>query len=417
MSGTWAGAPVSKSVVTTREVLLRRSTFYTERRVEVLSTALTQQSDSPRLSRRKKVLLFLLVWGTILGGAEIAVRIRLALGGRDQGAEYSWYRNKRLAGAWARQEREHPYLPYFPKVTAPDIDMLGLRLVESAAPKPDDVFRIFCLGGSTTFRGYPSTLQETLEAEFAARGLRLEVVDAANVSWTSAESLINFATRCLPYEPDAVIVYHAVNDCWPAFGKTWRPDYTHWRKRLVPHRTQWWDHLPRLLDHSAAFVQFRSWFEIPARYDFWKHAAMRYVPDFDNDPYHGLDPFRRNLSSLLAIARANNIPVLLSTQVYNVEEPRKRLVAAVREANDITRSLTEQHSEVVLVDAANSIAGSYELLVDICHFRRDRDGVDRLVDLFATAVRAHLDEWCAGAVAPGAALARGHHKGEITPSE
>ena len=381
-----------------------------------MSTAIATPGDSPRLSRRKKVLLLLLIWGAILGGAEVAARIRLALGGRDQAAEYSWHRNNRLTGVWARQEREHPYLPYFPRVKAPDVDMLGLRLVESTAPKPADVFRIFCLGGSTTFRGYPSTLQETLEEEFAAHGLRLEVVDAADVSWTSAESLINFAIRCLPYEPDAVIVYHAVNDCWPAFGMTWRPDYTHWRKRLVPHHTQWWDHLPQLFDHSAAFVQLRSWFEIPARYETWKYAMMRYVPDFDNDPYHGLDPFRRNISSLLAIARANNIPVLLSTQVYNVEEPRKRLVEAVRQANDITRALTKQHPEVVLVDAANAIEGSNDLLVDICHFRRDRNGEDRLVDLFATAIRANLDMWIEGAGTPGEALARRHPRGESTPS-
>ena len=160
-----------------------------------MSTAIATPLDSPRLSRRKKVLLLLLIWGAILGGAEVAARIRLALGGRDQAAEYSWHRNNRLTGVWARQEREHPYLPYFPRVKAPDVDMLGLRLVESTAPKPADVFRIFCLGGSTTFRGYPSTLQETLEEEFAAHGLRLEVVDAADVSWTSAESLINFAIR------------------------------------------------------------------------------------------------------------------------------------------------------------------------------------------------------------------------------
>lgn len=374
-----------------------------------MSIAPTTQSNPPRFSLRKKILLLLLGWGIIFGGAEVAARIRLALGGQDRSARYSWLRNKRLSGKWARQEREHPYLPYLPRVKTPDVDMLGLRLAGDNAAKPDDVFRIFCLGGSTTHRAYPPKLQSMLEQDFEARGLRLEVVDAADISWTSAESLINFAIRCLPHEPDAVIIYHAVNDCWPAFGKTWRPDYTHWRKRLVPQSPMWWDHLPRFLDRSAAFVQFRSWFEIPARYDSWKFAMMRYVPDFENDPYHGLEPFRRNMSSLLAIARENDIPVLLSTQVYNAEEPAKRLVQAVREANDITRTLPARHPGVVFVDAADAIRGSYELLVDICHFRRDRDGQDRLVRLFADAIRANLDEWLDASsekVAPGPALVR-----------
>lgn len=374
-----------------------------------MSIAPTTNSVPPRLSLRKKILLLLLGWGIILGGAEGAARIHLALGGREHGARFSVLRSKRLSGEWTRQEREHPYLPYLPKVKTPDVDMLGLRLAGDDAAKPEDVFRIFCLGGSTTHRAYPATLQATLEQDFAARGLRLEVVDAADISWTSAESLINFAIRCLPHEPDAIIIYHAVNDCWPAFGKTWRPDYTHWRRRLVPQSPMWWDHLPRLLDHSAAFVQFRSWFEIPARYDNWKYAMMHYVPDFENDPYHGLEPFQRNMSSLLAIARANNISVLLSTQVYNAEDPAKRLIQAVREANDITRTLPAEHPGVVLVDAAEAIRGSNELLVDICHFRRDRNGQDRLVGLFADAIRANLDEWLdtsSEKVAPGPALVR-----------
>ena len=170
-----------------------------------------------------------------------------------------------------------------------------------------------------------------------------------------------------------------------------------------------WDHLPRFLDRSAGLVHFRSWFEIPARYDIWKFAMMRYVPDFENDPYHGLEPFRRNMSSLLAIARANDIPVLLSTQVYNVEDPAKRLLQAVGEANAITRTLAARHPGVVFVDAADAIRGSYELLVDICHFRRDRDGQDRLVGLFADAIRANLDKWLDASgekVAPGPALVR-----------
>lgn len=384
-------------------------TFQDPTSLRVMSTTPTAPSNPPRLTRRKTIALVLLVWGVILAGAEGAARIRLALGGRNQGARYSWIRNTRLSGEWARQEREHPYLPYLPKVKTPDIDMLGLRLTEDGAAKPDDVFRIFCLGGSTTHRAFPAKLQAKLERDLTARGLRLEIVDAANISWTSAESLINFAIRCLPYEPDAVIIYHAVNDCWPAFGKTWRADYTHWRKRLVPQKPLRWDHLPRFLDRSAAFVLFRSWFEIPARYEAWKFAMMRYVPDFENDPYHGLEPFRRNMSNLLAIARTNDIPVLLSTQVYNAEEPAKRLVQAVREANDITRTMAAKHPGVVFVDAADAIKGSYELLVDICHFRHDRDGEERLVGLFADAIRANLDEWLEASreqAAPGTAVVR-----------
>ncbi len=361
--------------------------------MEAISVVNVRNPVIARASRRRKLVFVVVLCGAILGAGELAARLRLTMGGRDHQVMYAWHRKHRLSGAWVEQDREHPYLPYYPKVKAPDIEMPGLRLAGSDAVKPPDVFRIFCLGGSTTYYGYPSKLQAALESDFSTRGLRLEVVNAADVSWTSAESLINFSLRCLPYEPDAVIVYHAVNDCWPAFGEEWRPDYSHWRRRLIDRRALWWDHLPGVLDRSAAFVHVRSWFEIPARYAGWKRAMMQYVPDFETDTYHGVDPYRRNISSIVAIAQANDIPVLLSTQVYNADEPRKRLVDAIRDVNLITCELAEKYPGVTLIDAAKTIAGSDELMMDICHFRRDRDGEDQLVELFAATFRERLADF------------------------
>lgn len=350
----------------------------------------------PRVRFYRRIVFLLVSLGILFGVAEVAARIGLYLGGVDQGLMYTWHRNKRLSGTWVEQDRDYPYLPYVPKVKAPDVGMCDLQLTSPDEVKPDHVFRIFCLGGSTTWYGYPRELRARLGPYFESRGMQLEVVNAANVSWTSAESLVNFALRCLPYEPDAIILYHAVNDCWPAFGTTWQADYSHWRKRLIAREPIGWDYLPKFLDASAAFVRFRSWFEIPARYAMWERAMMHYVPDFENDPYHGVEPYRRNISSLLAIAAANDIPVFLSTQVYNEDEPRRRLVAAVREVNDITRELAESTVGVHFIDAAKSIPGSDELLFDICHFRKDRDGQSQLVELFTKSIRPHIDEMIGG---------------------
>lgn len=348
----------------------------------------------PRRSRRARALFLVILWLGLAGTAEIAARGYVALTERDLSRmrrKYAWRRSKRLARVWPGQSPDYPYLPYIPKTEPPDVDMRGLRLTSAQEVKPADVFRIFCLGGSTTYLGYPAKLEDALRDDFARRGLRLEVVNAADISWTTCESFVNFTMRCLYYEPDAIIVYHAVNDAWPAFGKSFRPAYVHWRKRLVGNEPLWWDRVPRFMDHAAAYVLLREWSEEQTNMRTWAQTMMHYIPDFANDPYHGVDTYRTNIRNLIAVAREHDIQVVLATQVYNKDVPEQRLVAAVKEINDITRSLADEQHGVHLVDAAARIEGSDELMFDICHFRDDQGGEDMLVQTIGESVTRLLD--------------------------
>lgn len=338
------------------------------------------------------------MWLALALVGEVAVRVSLPMRGYalDQvRTTFDRRRASRTLPQWRQQEHEHPCLPYYPRPGPGDVELRGLRLTSPQEVKPADVFRAFCLGGSSTYFGYPAKLQAELAPDFAAAGLRLEIVNAGDISWTSAESLIDFELRCLPYEPDAVIIYHGVNDAWPAFGREYRPDYSHWRTRLIPNEPLFWDHLPQFLDRCAVYVQLRAWCEAGARAQNWATATMKYIPDFNHDPYHGVKPFRNHLTSLLAIAQARRIPVLLSTHVVNRDERSERHVAAIDEINDVTRSLADESRGVHFVDADAEIPGSNELMYDICHFRTDRDGEQRLIDLFARTIRLHLSDWIA----------------------
>lgn len=350
------------------------------------------------MSRRRKLALAMLAWGVLFAFAEVGVRVWMAFRSESPAQmryQYDWRRNKRLQHVWAYQDREYPYLPYVPRTKPPDVEMPGLRLTSPEETKPPDVFRIFCLGGSTTFLGYPAKLEAELRPDFAARGLRLEMVNAADLSWTSLDSLVNFIVRCLPYEPDAAIVYQAQNDAWPAFGRTYRPDYTHWRKRLVENTPMLSDYVPRILDYSAVYLQLRGLYESRASTHRWIDAMMHYIPDFDRDPYHGVAQYGKNIRDLIAIAQAHEIPLLLSTEVVNEDSSEKRLVSAVHEINDITRSFSDQYEDVTVVDAAGAIPGDDVLMRDICHFRLDGVGEGMLVRFLAEAVRANADAWVA----------------------
>ena len=101
-----------------------------------------------------------------------------------------------------------------------DINSLGFRNEEFAPRKPPGYYRIFVLGGSTTF-GYPGSIpsnQETfpyklqLELRKRLNTNHIEVINAGVIGYTLRTSLVNYVTRLTWYDPDMLIVHHAVND-------------------------------------------------------------------------------------------------------------------------------------------------------------------------------------------------------------
>jgi lysophospholipase L1-like esterase len=96
---------------------------------------------------------------------------------------------------------------------------------EVTLPKPAGVFRIFLTGGSLAYsvaapdhtQSIARLLQDRLNAA-AESGLRYEVWNAADTSWSSANERIWITHRLQPLDPDLVIMLTGVNDCHWAFG-------------------------------------------------------------------------------------------------------------------------------------------------------------------------------------------------------
>jgi|GEM_PF-457300 len=92
---------------------------------------------------------------------------------------------------------------------------LGFRDTERAVPKPQNVFRVLCLGGSTTQEGdtnettYPALLEARLRKAFPGRDI--EVVDAGIPGISTPTHLLRFADYAA-LEPDLVIMHLGVND-------------------------------------------------------------------------------------------------------------------------------------------------------------------------------------------------------------
>jgi lysophospholipase L1-like esterase len=351
---------------------------------------------STRLSKAKRFAFGCVVMCVFAGAVEMVARAVDAwtyVSVEELRRVYQDRRAWRLGEQWPLQRGDYPYLPHVPNPEHPGINELGFRGGSISHDKPTHAYRIFCLGGSTTFDGYPAYLEDELRGDFAANGLSLEVVNAGNDCYNSLDSTINFITRCLPLGPDAIVVYHGINDAVMAFSETHEPDYTHFRKRFTKDDPLFWDRLPGFLDHSAAFVGFRAVFE--------RNAGTRGIAiDISQDVqtgrrrvYHGLEPFRQNLYTLVSVARARGIEVFLGTQVFNREYEYRfhlqRLWAdAVDDANDITRSFSGLWENVQVVDAAGSLRGSNDWMRDYCHFTES--GKERFAAFMADSIRPHV---------------------------
>jgi lysophospholipase L1-like esterase len=115
------------------------------------------------------------------------------------------------------------------------INNLGFRGEDIALDKPDDVYRIVAIGGSTTFAvylpwttSYPYYLQKELRERLGTD--KIEVINGGLTGSTSGESFHRLATQVLPVDPDMVIIYHAYNDLLPRVFNDYQEDYYHFRK-------------------------------------------------------------------------------------------------------------------------------------------------------------------------------------------
>ncbi len=109
------------------------------------------------------------------------------------------------------------------------INSHGFRDREIQVPKPEGLFRIVCIGGSTTAEGptneltYPKLLERILRERYGAD--RIEVVNAG-VYASNSDNERNRAAQYLALEPDLLLHYNGVNDI-----TQWLP---HWMDSEYP---------------------------------------------------------------------------------------------------------------------------------------------------------------------------------------
>jgi hypothetical protein len=247
------------------------------------------------------------------------------------------------------------------------INALGMRDEPRSVHKPDGVYRILCIGGSTTFGSsvtsvpYPARLQALLNGSGAGApdGRRYEVWNCGVPGYTTIENLIYFELVLLEYDPDAILVYHAANDARMVQTSGLRPDYSHVRTawgglELSPLelfllgnvRTYARSMAPKAVQNDLAARLMKS--------DMKQRALAPDDPTIDE----GIDVFVRNLRNLVLVARGNGVVPIFSTFATCPDRllPRHlNVIPTVERMNERILALGAEES-VAVVELAGRIA-------------------------------------------------------------
>lgn len=119
-----------------------------------------------------------------------------------------------------------PYLPYTPTPKFSDSTrVLNSRGFRNDAvfqiPKPDNVYRIICLGGSSTYDDYNDQPDNNIWTgrlyyylNQSANGKQIEVINASAHNYTTYMNFIDYLTRCRDLQADMLIIYEGINEVY-----------------------------------------------------------------------------------------------------------------------------------------------------------------------------------------------------------
>ena len=283
----------------------------------------TEQSHAA-LTRRGKALVVSAIFVAVPMLAETAVRIRDSIRFGNVSTSEQLYIPHAQLGKVPR-----PGAVLHDAISHVRINSLGFPRDEIVVPKPPDIFRIACLGGSTTFGScnsgndttWPARLQKELDRRFPH--VRVEVVNAAVPGYRLTDSRINLLQRVLPIEPDLIIIYHAYDDIKHqqriAYERspraTGRPTFI----------TRWLTRRSTLFNKLAGAIHIVG---TPARYEDRR----------DTLPAQAVRDYRQHLEALLAECRQRRLPTVLCTSAtrFRAEQPddaRRKAAGAALHGN------------------------------------------------------------------------------------
>lgn len=354
------------------------------------------KSIQPFISIKKKPMKVLIWIFFIFVVFEITAHFWLRfIASEDDRLEYSLYTDINI-----HEQRyiPHQFLNYYPnpefKKGKTYHNSLGYRNKEFPVKKPDGVFRIVVLGGSTTYtvtvddneKTFPARLEQVLREEYGYDNV--EVINAGVGGYNSWETLINLQFRVLDIDPDLIIEYEGANDVHARFVNpaSYKGDDSGKRKQWTPPS------IP-ILERSAFLrtilrkigltdqVEVEDFTKTNTAYGPYSVAKRNPMELLDkNPPIY----FRRNLNNMVAISKANNIDIVLVTWAcstyFNDYTSTPYHQRGYEENNEVVREVAKSNG-IPLFDFASVMPMDIKYWADGRHV--NELGAEKQAELFA----------------------------------
>jgi lysophospholipase L1-like esterase len=286
------------------------------------------------------------------------------------------------------------------KTFALKINAFGFRSESmTTADKPDNTYRIFFLGGSTTEsislpgeKTFPHLVEKMLSVSFPKK--RFECINGGVSGYMAADVLAMLLYKVLYYEPDLIVVMTAVNDLRygtvPTYDPIRRPDLE--RKLYRPGIRYLLSSLSeKILRKSHLFVVLkRRWLNRIQPQDQIRQLALKRSRMVKStiSTSKAFKDYLKSLEEIIFIAKGHGIRLLFLTEPFlyqenaspEVEEKlwmglmRKNVNLSTNFLNhemhrfhDGMRQLSQKH-HVELLDLANEIPKDLTHFYDDVHF-------------------------------------------------
>jgi len=230
----------------------------------------------------------------------------------------------------------HPYLAYYPTPSyrkgRTSHNSLGYRSDEFPLEKPDGVFRIVALGGSSTYdvsiedndKTFTAQLEKLLHDDYGYQNV--QVINAGVPGYNSWEILVNLEFRVLDLDPDLVIIYEGTNDVHARLVEpyAYRGDDFGRRRAWQPPSVALWERsaLFRILSRAMNITRQVSVDDFVSAPTYMSWPFESRLNEKNLDPAEILEEnppiyFRRNLENMIAIAKEQEVQILFSTWAHS----------------------------------------------------------------------------------------------------
>jgi hypothetical protein len=339
----------------------------------IIGLYLVVRQPDMRLLTAKELIAVLLSLITILVILEVGARVWLnVVAAPDQRQRYLLSLD---VSTGESQWSKHPYLNYYPtpnyKLGTTSHNSLGFRGKEFVMPKPDGMYRIVVIGGSTTYdievddneKTFAAHLERLLRDEYG--GKEIEVINAGAGGYSSWETLINLQFRVVDTSPDLIIFEHGYSDvhCRLVDSMAYSGD-----NRGI--RTQWKSPAVPLVEHSAFLriigrlagltdkAGIQTFVTAPT---YMGACSVKHDQRTSDDAFISLlrsNPplyFRRNLLNMLAVVEVHGIKSIFTTVAFFTDfgdyASTPHYLEGLNENNKIIKDVAESH-DILLFDSA-----------------------------------------------------------------